>query len=445
MKIKLAVGFFIFLFFVFMSSLLVSGIVSRELDGSNDSGQNVQDEQTEARVLSAEIVAKHSSQSDCWTIIDGVVYDITSYVSFHPGGLDTILQACGVDATEDFHTKGGKGNDHLPSTTTLLQSYLIGKIGDEVQVSIGQEDKGSTAGTGGPIVPANLPEGSTPTENSGNSGIKLDAQTVASHNSVNDCYIIVNNVVYNITSYIPFHPGGTSVIAGYCGGEATDAFNTKGGKGSAHSSTANSLLANYRVGNLNDSVSVADTNIATTNPTTNAAPAPTSNASNTSTGTGTSVSLTSAEVARHNSQSDCWFIYNGSVYDVTAYIPFHPGGTSRIVNTCGGDATVAFDTRGGSGTHSTNAKNTLQNYLLGPLGGTSTSSSGTSNTNGGSSGTSSTGYATPEAAIQASYPGATITKVEFEDDGRKSVKFKWNGKSYEAKLDASNNITKVDD
>lgn len=52
--------------------------------------------------------------------------------------------------------------------------------------------------------------------------------------------------------------------------------------------------------------------------------------------------LTMAEVAKHNSQSDCYIIVSDSVYDVTKFIPNHPGGPQRIIPLCGKDATSAF-------------------------------------------------------------------------------------------------------
>ena len=38
-----------------------------------------------------------------WTVIDGIVYDITNYVGQHPGGLKKIMRGKGVDSTEMFH------------------------------------------------------------------------------------------------------------------------------------------------------------------------------------------------------------------------------------------------------------------------------------------------------------------------------------------------------
>jgi cytochrome b involved in lipid metabolism len=52
--------------------------------------------------------------------------------------------------------------------------------------------------------------------------------------------------------------------------------------------------------------------------------------------------VTAAEVARHTSPSDCWVIVHGKVYDVTEYVPRHPGGAMIYVK-AGGDCTQLFD------------------------------------------------------------------------------------------------------
>ena len=48
-----------------------------------------------------EEVAQHNSELDCWTVIDGSVYNIAPFISSHPGGRK-ILQAAGKDGTEIF-------------------------------------------------------------------------------------------------------------------------------------------------------------------------------------------------------------------------------------------------------------------------------------------------------------------------------------------------------
>ena len=52
--------------------------------------------------------------------------------------------------------------------------------------------------------------------------------------------------------------------------------------------------------------------------------------------------ITKAEVARHSTSSDCWVIVGRTVYDMTSYLPRHPGGADEIAEWCGGRATAAF-------------------------------------------------------------------------------------------------------
>lgn len=53
-------------------------------------------------------------------------------------------------------------------------------------------------------------------------------------------------------------------------------------------------------------------------------------------------SYTMAEVALHNSRTNCWAAVSGSVYDLTSWIGQHPGGSTAIIGICGLDATSAF-------------------------------------------------------------------------------------------------------
>jgi cytochrome b involved in lipid metabolism len=77
---------------------------------------------------------------------------------------------------------------------------------------------------------------------------------------------------------------------------------------------------------------------------------------------------TLADLQQARTEGKCWMAINGDVYDITDFIPQHPGG--NIINDgCGTDATVFFETRPmGSGTpHSTNARLILERYLIGRL------------------------------------------------------------------------------
>jgi len=53
------------------------------------------------RVTTSEL-SRHNTDSDVWIAIQGRVYDISQYISFHPGGKYQILRGKGIDATELF-------------------------------------------------------------------------------------------------------------------------------------------------------------------------------------------------------------------------------------------------------------------------------------------------------------------------------------------------------
>jgi len=76
------------------------------------------------------------------------------------------------------------------------------------------------------------------------------------------------------------------------------------------------------------------------------------------------VVLTVAEVAKNNRVSSCWTIINENVYDITSYIPNHPGGEEAISSICGRDGTAQFERQPN---HNSLADQNLQRLLLGPL------------------------------------------------------------------------------
>jgi cytochrome b involved in lipid metabolism len=51
-------------------------------------------------ILTIEEVAKHNTINDCWTIFQGVVYNIGPFLEYHPGGIPEIMKGAGRDSTE---------------------------------------------------------------------------------------------------------------------------------------------------------------------------------------------------------------------------------------------------------------------------------------------------------------------------------------------------------
>lgn len=74
----------------------------------------------------AATVAQHKSQSDCWTIVDGVVYDLTSFITKHPGGARSIATICGVDGTAAFSGQHGESE----KANMKLNSLILGPVGE---------------------------------------------------------------------------------------------------------------------------------------------------------------------------------------------------------------------------------------------------------------------------------------------------------------------------
>lgn len=57
-------------------------------------------------VISREELATHTSAEDCWLAIHGAVYDVSRYLTQHPGGAQVMLKLAGKDATAQFDDVG---------------------------------------------------------------------------------------------------------------------------------------------------------------------------------------------------------------------------------------------------------------------------------------------------------------------------------------------------
>lgn len=67
-------------------------------------------------------VRNHSSRDSAWIVVHGHVYDCTSFLKDHPGGVDSILINAGTDCTEEFDAI------HSDKAKVLLDMYRIGEL-----------------------------------------------------------------------------------------------------------------------------------------------------------------------------------------------------------------------------------------------------------------------------------------------------------------------------
>jgi len=69
-------------------------------------------------------VAAHSTESNCWSVVGGDVYDLTSWISRHPGGSEAIIAMCGKDATNIYNGQ----HDGAKKPKAMLILLKIGSL-----------------------------------------------------------------------------------------------------------------------------------------------------------------------------------------------------------------------------------------------------------------------------------------------------------------------------
>jgi len=97
-----------------ISAIIISGCTQLQIENKN--------------TYTLTEIAEHNTETDCWLLIDGKVYDGTDHIILHPGGT-AILQGCGTDATDLFKTRPmGSGTPHSNDAKDLLKDCYIGDL-----------------------------------------------------------------------------------------------------------------------------------------------------------------------------------------------------------------------------------------------------------------------------------------------------------------------------
>lgn len=92
--------------------------------GSTTSSTTSSSDSSSSAALTMAVVATHNQQSDCWTAIDGKVYNLTDWIAQHPGGAAPILGLCGTDGTSAFQAQHGS----QPEPNDRLAQFLVGAL-----------------------------------------------------------------------------------------------------------------------------------------------------------------------------------------------------------------------------------------------------------------------------------------------------------------------------
>lgn len=83
-----------------------------------------EEQKAQLRSVKAEELQKHNSADDLWISINGKVYDVTPWLSLHPGGDIPLLSLAGQDVTDTFLAF------HPPSASAFLPRFLVGTLAD---------------------------------------------------------------------------------------------------------------------------------------------------------------------------------------------------------------------------------------------------------------------------------------------------------------------------
>ncbi|KAL2653772.1 hypothetical protein R1flu_021900 [Riccia fluitans] len=76
---------------------------------------------------------------------------------------------------------------------------------------------------------------------------KYSATEVSEHNSAEDCWLIIQGKVYDVTKYLDDHPGGDQILIAAAGEDATDEFDEAG-----HSEDARKMMDKYLIGQVDE-------------------------------------------------------------------------------------------------------------------------------------------------------------------------------------------------
>ncbi len=80
--------------------------------------------------LTLDEVKKHDSGTSCWSIVFDNVFDLTKWITKHPGGAEKIRAICGKDGTSSFQRQ----HEGDSGAARELSSFFLGKLGESIKL-----------------------------------------------------------------------------------------------------------------------------------------------------------------------------------------------------------------------------------------------------------------------------------------------------------------------
>ncbi|CAK81155.1 unnamed protein product (macronuclear) [Paramecium tetraurelia] len=167
----------------------------------------------EKRIIGWDELSNHCNRTSLWVVIEGQVFDVTTYLAEHPGGDDILLKYGGLDGTQKFLEV-----NHSNYARSLRNARLVGTLTSDPQPSDYIKQVKSQKQK------ANV-----------NPNSQISWEELALHNKkgrLMDGYRRQNE-----------HPGGPAILLGKAGDDATTAFHDAN-----HSQSAYKQLEKLQVG-----------------------------------------------------------------------------------------------------------------------------------------------------------------------------------------------------
>lgn len=79
---------------------------------------------TTVKTVTMAEVAQNNNANSCWSVIDTSVYNLTEWISKHPGGSRGILSICGTDGTAAFTRQHGNSKNAQATLTNYYFAQL---------------------------------------------------------------------------------------------------------------------------------------------------------------------------------------------------------------------------------------------------------------------------------------------------------------------------------
>jgi cytochrome b involved in lipid metabolism len=98
-----------------------------EIKDNNGSEILIEEDLVEAEKteITLDELGQHNSESDCWVVYENNVYDVTEYLSQHPGGSDAISEHCG---TTDFENAFLRKHGVSKVETMMQETIFVGEL-----------------------------------------------------------------------------------------------------------------------------------------------------------------------------------------------------------------------------------------------------------------------------------------------------------------------------